>query len=181
MEEQWKDIEGYEGVYQISTNGRVKSLGRVIYRKDSNKVARFTKNKIRKLKTDKCGYKFINLSKNGISKNFLIHRLVASAFIPNPNKLPEVNHKDENKTNNNVSNLEWCDRQYNISYGTFLERSCVKETKQVYRCDKEWNILQIYNSIYEAIKEGYNATHISECCRCKRKTHGGFKWRYANK
>ena len=108
--EVWKPIEGYEDKYLISNTGKVKSLYRNI---------------ILKPKTDKDGYKEVSLHKNGKSKTKKIHRLVAYAFIPNPNNLPQVNHKNENKENNHVENLEWCTSEYNNNYGTHNERASV--------------------------------------------------------
>ena len=108
MKEEWKDIKGYEGLYQVSNLGRVKSLG-------NNKSK---KEKILDPKPNMYGYKEVRLSKEGKRKPYKVHRLVAIYFIPNPNNYKEVNHKDEDKTNNHVSNLEWCDRKYNINYGT---------------------------------------------------------------
>lgn len=109
----WKDIEGYEGLYQVSNYGRVKSLGNEASRKE----------KIRKVRFNNDGYPVIYLHKNGEKKFFLIHRLVAQTFIPNPNNLPEINHKDECKTNSFVENLEWCDRLYNINYGNAITKA----------------------------------------------------------
>ena len=111
MKEIWKDIEGYENKYQISNLGRVKALD---YR-------RTKKEKILDSRNNK-GYKAIALWNNSKRKVFLIHRLVANAFIPNPNKFPQINHKDENKLNNCVDNLEWCTQFYNNIYGTRLQR-----------------------------------------------------------
>ena len=111
----WKDIEGYEGLYQISNKGRVKSLGNNKNRKE----------KILSCKPNNKGYLRVNLYKNGKKKHFSVHRLVAIAFIPNPNNLLEVNHKDENKENNHVKNLEWCTSEYNNNYGTHNERSSI--------------------------------------------------------
>lgn len=110
--EEWKDIQGYEGLYQVSNYGRVKSLGNEKKRND----------KILKAQTKKNMYKQIGLHKDGIEKKYLIHRLVAQAFIPNPNNYKEVNHKDENPSNNNVFNIEWCSSSYNANYGTRKER-----------------------------------------------------------
>ena len=104
--EEWKDIKGYEGKYQISNKGRVKSLN----------YKRTGKEKILKLSSDINGYKKITLCKNSKQKTYLIHKLVAEAFLPNPDNLPVVNHKDENKLNNNVENLEWCTQAYNVNY-----------------------------------------------------------------
>ena len=106
MREEWRDIKGYEGLYQISNLGRVHSY----YKRD-----------ILEPKEDK-GYLRVGLYKNGKRKPYSIHRLVAEAFIPNPNNYPQVNHKDEDKSNNRVSNLEWCTAKYNINYGTHNKR-----------------------------------------------------------
>lgn len=105
--EKWKDIKGYEGLYQVSNFGNVKSLNY----KRTNKEA------LLKLQTNTDGYKIINLRKDGKNKLYLVHRLVAMTFIPNPNNYPIVNHKDENKENNSVDNLEWCTHIYNLNYG----------------------------------------------------------------
>ena len=105
----WKDIDGYKGLYQVSNLGRVKSL-------------HHNKEKILKGSYTKEGYHLISLSKEGTQKRYLVHRLVATAFIPNLYKLECVNHKDENPRNNNVDNLEWCTKAYNNCYGTRLER-----------------------------------------------------------
>ena len=108
----WKDIEGYEGLYQVSNLGRVKSL----------KVSKIKSERIRKSYQQSSGYISIVLCKNGKVTNHKIHRLVANAFIDNPDNLPEINHKDEDKTNNCVDNLEWCDSSYNKNYGTRTEK-----------------------------------------------------------
>ena len=113
LDEVWKDISGFEGRYQVSSIGRIRSYAR----------ARYSEPKILKQFYDSDGYCCVNLcdAKNGIKgKLTKIHRLVAKAFIDNPNKLPEINHKDENKRNNRVENLEWCTTQYNLTYGNRL-------------------------------------------------------------
>ena len=112
MKEMWKDIPGYERLYQVSNLGNVRSL-------NYNRTGEI---KLLKQIPDKGGYKTIQLCKNGKPKHCKIHRLVAMAFIPNPNNLPAVNHKDENPSNNNVNNLEWCTIAYNNNYGTKKER-----------------------------------------------------------
>lgn len=108
MKEIWKDIKGYEGKYMVSTEGRVKSLN---YKNSSG-------SNILKQGLDRYGYKQLTLYLNGIKKTFKIHRLVAETFLENPTNLPQINHKDENKQNNTVSNLEFCSASYNINYGT---------------------------------------------------------------
>lgn len=175
MEEIWKNIRDYEGLYQVSNLGRVKSLG-------NNKTK---KEKIMKPSVNKSGYLLICLSKNGYIKNYLVHRLVAQAFIPNPYDLPQVNHKDEDKTNNVVSNLEWCDQKYNNNYGTRLERVAEKTTngkksKPVLKIDPISNeIVAEFPSIMEVQRQlGIKHSHISECCNGKRNTAVGFIWQY---
>ena len=113
MEEEWKDIKGYEGRYQISSFGRVKSLN---YRcTGREKILDFKS-------TNSRGYVIAKLCKEGKVKSYTVHKLVAEAFIPNPNNYKEINHRDENKINNHVSNLEWCTRKYNCNYGTRNKR-----------------------------------------------------------
>ena len=114
MIEEWRTIVGYEGQYEVSSYGRVRSLDRFYYRLHKGKVLSPTK--------DRYGYLTVTLNCNGKSKTIKIHRLVAQAFLPNPDNLPQINHLDEDKTNNRVDNLEWCDPKYNMNYGTRQER-----------------------------------------------------------
>ena len=154
--EVWKDIKGYEGIYQISSCGRVRSL-------------HYKKNKILKLTQDKYGYYQINLCKNNKVKNLKVHRLVAEAFIDNPNNYPEVNHKDENKTNNKIDNLEWCTHYYNNNYGTRNNRVTEKQKKKVICITTG----EIFNSIKEAsIKYNVAASSITNNCKGKLKSAG---------
>lgn len=116
--EHWKDISGYEGLYQVSDLGRVRSLDRY------DAYGRFISGKLRNVCVNKkTGYCYVNLCKNGRSRNILLHRIVASAFIPNPLNLKTVNHKNENKQDNRVENLEWMSLQDNLMYGTHTERA----------------------------------------------------------
>lgn len=124
MEEIWKDIPGYEGVYQASTFGRISSISH--YQGRWNKVYTRKRRFILKQFFDKDGYLSVSVSKNCRNVRSLVHRLVALTFIPNPNQLPQINHKDENKANNRVENLEWCDNSYNQLYGTAPERKKIK-------------------------------------------------------
>ena len=178
----WKNIKDYENLYQGSNLGRVRSFDRWV--KSKNGSLRFCKGRILKPGTNKDGYLQVDLWKNNKRKNFLVHRLVAQAFLDNPNNLPEVNHKDENKLNNSVENLEWCDRKYNCNYGTRNERqkkkqlNDIKKSKPVLQYDLEGNFIREWESTMECGRNGYNQGHVAECCQGKRKTHKGFIWRY---
>ena len=178
--EQWLPIEGYEDLYQVSNLGRVKSLN---YRKSNQE-------KILKQDTNKKGYQQVQLYKDRKPKTFRVHRLVANAFIPNPNNLPQVNHKDEVKANNHVSNLEWCTVEYNINYGTRNEKvsklmygklgkDC-PNSKQVIQLTLSGEVVRKWDSTMDIQRElGYNQCNISKCCKGKRKTSNGYKWVYA--
>lgn len=168
MVEIWKDIKGYEGLYQVSNLGNIKSLN--YNRKGISKIL--------KQGLEKGGYLRISLSKNKKSKTKAVHRLVAEAFIPNPDNLPQVNHKNEDKTDNNVNNLEWCNVSYNINYGTRTERCGKSSNKVVLQFDSENNLIKKWKSTMEASRNGFSSGHISDCCNGKSKTHKGFIWRY---
>lgn len=116
MEEKWMPIKGFEGVYEVSSLGRVKSLQRLDTR--GNRI----KECILKTKIEKLGYERVNLRKGNGYVRHSVHRLVAEAFVPNPDNLPQVNHKNENKADNRMENLEWCTAKYNSCYGTRIGR-----------------------------------------------------------
>ena len=118
--EEWKAIKGYEGLYEVSNFGRIKSLSRIVTLEGRwGKYSRTKGERIMAQMLDgQKHYLMVSLCKNGTVKRYLVHRLVAQAFVENPYNLPEVNHKDENKTNNHFENLEWCTHQYNSIYGT---------------------------------------------------------------
>ena len=188
MKEEWRDIKGYEGKYKISNLGRVKSL------KDSKGNYR---EKILKHRNN-CGYLYVDLYKNSRGKTYQVHRLVAEAFIPNPNNLPCVNHKDENPSNNCVENLEWCTTKYNANYGTRNKRVSEKmkgKYKDKYKGSKNPRARKVqcittgkkFNTIKEAgeyyLLNSYK--HISSCCTGKHKYCGkhpvtgeNLKWKY---
>ena len=182
MVEKWVNIENHPR-YFISNFGRV-------FSKKSNKVM---KNRV----VSKNGYQQITLD----NSQLLVHRLVAQAFIPNPNNLPCVNHKDENPGNNDFRNLEWCTYKYNSNYGTnpsrhskkILDRynndpdwksDCIKrlaeiqkkKRKRVVQLDKFNNYLKTYESSYATEKDGHLSVHVCDCANGKRKTHHGYKW-----
>jgi hypothetical protein len=166
MSEEWKDIKGFEG-YQISSLGRVKSL-------------KHNKPRIMTLECGNKGYYRIELYKDGKGIKKFVHRLVAEAFIPNPLEFPQVNHKDEVKTNNELSNLEWCDADYNINYGTGKYRKAIGRKKKVNQYDTEGNLIKQWESAVDCQKEtGLNSSNISCCCRGETKHAYGFKWSYA--
>lgn len=120
LTEVWKDIKGYEGIYQVSNMGNVKRLDCSVFVK--GKGYRHLKARNTKQHLDHHGYKKVHLWKNNKDKPFFVHRLVAMAFLDNPNNYPQINHKDENKENNEITNLEWCTVAYNNNYGTKIER-----------------------------------------------------------
>ena len=162
MDEIWRDIDGYEGLYQISNKGRVKSL-------------KYGKERILKPILKSLGYYSIILCNYGVMKQFQLHRLVAQAFIPNPNKLPEINHRDENNKNNCVENLEWCNRRYNINYGTRNERV----SKKILQYSRSGDFIREWKSAAEVKRVlDINNSNIIQCCKGKRKSSGGFIWIY---
>lgn len=169
MEEIWKDIEGYEGLYQVSNIGRVRSL---------------RNNIILKSKIERSGYERVILSVNNIHKDYYIHRLVANAFIPNPNNYPIVNHKDENITNNRVDNLEWCTQEYNINYGTGNKKRGLSNTngklsKPVLQYTLEGIFIKEWKSTMDVQRNlGFYHANISRCCRNIIKTAYSYIWKY---
>ena len=207
MKEMWKDIPGYERLYQVSNLGNVRSL-------NYNRTGEI---KLLKQSTNKHEYKLVSLCKNGKTKTCKVHRLVAIAFIPNPNNLPIINHKDEDKTNNNVNNLEWCTYEYNVNYGTRNERTGESHkgksfseehkkkisekirgekhpnygkkgkdssnAKAILMYDKEGNFIKRFECIVDAneyLGKGRYCSSISMCLTGRRKTAYGYVFRYAD-
>ena len=174
MEEIWKPINDYPG-YEISNLGRVKSY----------KMDKINGKIMNPYKTTK-GYLQIDISLDGRARknrrHLAIHRLVAIAFLPNPNNYPQVNHKDENKENNCVNKLEWCTNDYNCHYGTKIERCAQSTRKSIYSIDKEGNV-EHFVGIREATRIVSNgktdaSSYISNVLTKKRKTAFGRKWFY---
>lgn len=184
----WKDIPGYLGYYQISSLGRVKSLERTIQYSPSKKYPNgrtvVLKSKIMTPCTDGKGYKFVQLFINNKFRSKKIHRLVAECFISNPNNLPQVNHKDENKQNNAIDNLEWCSLIYNVNYGTGKYRKTLNRRIPVVQYTLDDKIVREYESATSAAKilnktQG-SARQILQTCRGVYKTMFGYKWKFKN-
>ena len=166
MMEIWHDIEGYEGLYQISNKGRVKSLY-----KGSERIL--------KPRLNSSGYYFITLCNDSVSKQFQLHRLVAQAFIPNLYNKPQVNHLDENKLNNCVNNLEWVTAKENNNYGTRNERITGRPFIPILQYSKDGEFIKEWPSALEVKRVlGIHNTSIIQCCKGKYKSSGGFVWKY---
>ena len=178
MEEKeiWKDVIGYEGLYQVSNLGRVKSLP--VHRKVgwANYVS---KEKILKQCKNKYGYLSVCLHRGDTQRVVKVHRLVALAFIENPNNYRCINHKNEDKSNNHVHNLEWCTYSYNNNYGTRNERVMKSTCKKVLQYAKNGDFIAEWNGTRDAQRNtGVHCCNISLACRGIRKTSGGFVWKY---
>ena len=165
MTEIWRDIEGYEGLYQVSNKGRVKSLY-----KGSERIL--------KLHDDGRGYLKAHLTKENTSKHIRVHRLVAQTFIPNLYNKPQVNHLDENKKNNCVDNLEWTTAKENSNYGSRNERL----SRKILQYSKSGDFIREWKSAAEVERVlGIDPSHIKDCCKGRYKSSGGFVWKYKEK
>ena len=156
-----KDIKNYEGLYAITPEGEVWS-----YR---------NKRFLKPMDNGK-GYLYVNLFRDNEKKNYLIHRLVGEAYIPNPENLPEINHKDENKTNNCLQNLEWCDRKYNNNYGACITKRSNSHKKPILQYDLDGNFVREWSSATDVSKEVQ--ANICKCLKGQNKTAYGYKWKY---
>ena len=156
-----KDIVGYEGLYAITTEGEVWS---------------YKSKKFLKPGVSHKGYLFVNLCKNGKVKCVRVHRLVATAYIPNPENHPQVNHKDENKTNNCLQNLEWCDGKYNHNYGTINERISNSKKIPILQYDLDGNFIREWPSASD-VGKGVQS-HICDCLNGRQKTAYNYIWKY---
>ena len=163
----------YEGLYQVSNLGNILSLN---YRNTGRA-------ELMNPWEDKDGYLKIGLRKNRKTDFILVHRLVAQTFLPNPDNYPQVNHKDENKANNRVENLEWCDGKYNHNYGTINQRISKANTngklsKPVLQLSLTGELIREYPSANECGRNGFERSGVIRCCNGKQKTHRGFKFMY---
>lgn len=173
----WKDITGYEGLYQVSDQGRVKSLER----KDS--FGRLIKERILRPAPTTVGYLIVILCTGGNQKHFAVHRLVCQAFCDNPENKPEVNHINENKTDNRACNLEWCTRRENINHGTRNERAAMSIakilSKPIGKYTLNGELVEVWQSASEAERQtGFHQSNISAAARGKLKTAYGYVWKY---
>lgn len=184
LNEIWRDIKGYESYYQVSNFGRIKSLERY------DALGHHLKEFIMK-PTYSSRYLRVSLSKNSFQKLLSVHRLVAEAFIPNPNNLPCVNHKDENRCNNFVyidengnyvpelSNLEWCTQKHNANWGKRNSKISKSKYKTILQFDLQGNFIKEWPSAMQLHKElNYSVASISQCCRGKQKTAYSFIWKF---
>lgn len=200
VEEIWKDIKGYKGLYQISNLGRIKSLGRTIKRDKKGEMR--IEEKIIQVHTLKNGYNKVDLFKEGKKKCCYIHRLVAEAFIPNTDRKKDVNHINGIKLDNRVENLEWATRSENMKHAfrtglsatTEAQRIAARKNgsknitqtypkimKKVKQYDLEGNFIKEWKSITDAEEHlNINLKHMAEHCRGKRKSLGGYIWRYSD-
>lgn len=177
QEEIWRPVKGYEGLYEVSNRGRVRSVDRWVTGKDGKKY--FYKGQTLKPRVDEDGYLLVTLSRNGKKRTFQVHRLVAETWIGNPDGKPEVNHLDEDKTNNDVLNLEWTTRKENANWGTGIKRSAASKSKPVQAVDQNTGVVVMeFASVREAGRSGFDSGTISACCRGERKSHKGYRWRF---
>ena len=188
--ETWKPVVGYEGFYEVSDLGRVRSVSRIAHIKRGNGEYDYrVKGKIVEPQERRHGYLAVCLygkeSKNGRFTQKSVHRLVAEAFLPNPNGYSEVNHKDENKQNNVLENLEWCSHLHNTHYGTAIQRRVAKQrngkkAKAVDQLDMNGNYIRTFPSMAEAKRQmGYEQSAICYAIKGKYSHAYGYKWRYA--
>ena len=166
--EQWKDVEGYEGLYQVSSEGRVRSLDRTIIRK--NGVPLDVKGKILKPRPIKNGHLRIVLCKDGVYTDKLVHVLVGKMFIPNPNNYDIVHHINYDKTDNKVENLKW------MSYQQHTEEH---KAKKVHQSTLDGKLVKTWDSTKDTVKNSFCPSGVAACCRGKINTYKGFKWGYA--
>ena len=172
----WKDVVGYEGRYQVSSMGRVKSLER------KNCLGRTVKERILKSRTNRYGYMEVNLCADGKRKMLKVHRLVCQAFHDNPDNKPEVNHVNEDKTDNRACNLEWSTRRENINHGTRNERVAKALSKPVGQYTLDGDLVKAWQSANEVERQtGFGKGNISLAANGKFKQAYGFIWKYVER
>ena len=179
----WKPISGYEGFYEVSNLGRIRSLERIVECSDGRK--RKIKDRTLKGSSYSGGYSGVTLHKDGCAKFVNIHRIVAEAFVPNPLEKEEVNHKDENPSNNHASNLEWVTHKENLNFGTRTERArkaiVEAQGRAVWQLSRDGELVAEYESLSAAGNAtGTHVANITKCAKGVYKTAGGYIWKYKN-
>ena len=178
--EEWRDVAGYEGRYQVSSMGRVKSLERNIPHWRGGE--RTVKERILKPSDDCRGYLRVDLRDGSKRKHFKVHRLVCQAFHDNLDNKQDVNHINENKTDNRACNLEWCTRRENINHGTRNTRTAKALSKPVGQYTLDDELVKNWPSAMEAQRQtGFSSTSISQAANGKSKTAYGFRWKYVER
>ena len=178
--EEWRDVAGYEGLYQVSSEGRVKSLERKIPHWRGGE--RIQKERILKTHIDRDGYLKLNLHAGGKPKNLKVHRLVCQAFHENPDNKPQVNHINEDKTDNRARNLEWCTMRENVNHGTAKERSAKARSKPVGQYTLDGELVKIWASTVEVERQtGFRHGNICKAANGKIKQVYGFRWKYVER
>lgn len=181
MEEVWKDIPNFEGIYEVSNLGNVRSRTRIIECRNGQRLTKY--GCVIKGNITLNGYRMVDLQKGGKRHMKLVHRLVAIVFIPNPYNFPQVNHKNENKLDNRMTNLEWCTGSYNSTYNNLQERRYSagggRRKRPVEQLTKEGKHIATFQSIKEAsLATKCQPTSIIQVCSGKFKTSLGYKWKY---
>ena len=175
--EEWRDVVGYEGLYQVSSEGHVKSLERKV---PKGYGERTVKERILKPVIDRYGYLFVVLCAGGKRKMFLVHRLVCTAFHENPGNKPQVNHVNEDKTDNRACNLEWCTRTENMNHGSRNTRAAKALSKPIGQFSLDGELVKIWPSAIEVERQaGFNHGNIGKAANGKYKQAYGFIWKYA--
>lgn len=176
--EEWKGVVGYEDYYEVSSLGRVRSKDRVFYHPAGHCGRKFQKGRVLTESISWDGYAYVMLSVQGKRKRCRVNRLVAIAFLDNPDELPVVNHIDEDRLNNCVDNLEWCTHGHNSNHGNCRRNISIGRRKPVVSIDKDGNRTW-YDSGKSAEAFGFSRTKITACAKGKSKTHRGLRWEYA--
>lgn len=178
MNEEWRAVKGYEGLYEVSNMGRVRSLDRRVKTRSPGAEDFFRAGRTIAPKQRHGGYLGVQLWRDGNVRQICIHRLVAQAFVPNPHNLPQVNHKDENKLNNRADNLEWCVPKYNANYGNRNEKMSRNNPlrKRVAQYTQVGELIRIYDSIRKTREYGYSPALISKQINGKANSAYGCKW-----